>query len=71
MSENAALAKSIHTKEHIISENENEVIGYVKSVLKNKPVKDLSTTGIVLFLLVWIGAIAVPLLLMTRIWITM
>ncbi len=68
VSKDTAIAKSIHTKEHIVSENENEVIGYVKSVLKNKPVKDLSTTGIVLFLLVWIAAIAVPLLLMKRIW---
>ncbi len=68
VTENSAVAKSIHTEEHIVSENENEVIGYVKSVLKNKPVKDLSVTGIVLFLFVWIAAIAVPLLLMTRIW---
>lgn len=67
VSENTALAKSIQTKEHIVSENENEVIGYVKSVLKNKPVKDLSATGIVLFLLLWIASISVPLLLMTRI----
>ncbi len=68
VAENSTLTKSISSTEHIVSENENDVINYIKSVLRNQPVKDLSITGIVLFLALWIAAIAAPLLLMTRIW---
>jgi len=67
ITENSKLAKNIYTDKLIVSPNEPEIIGYIKSVLKNNPIKDLSALGIVLFLLVWIAAVVVPLLVMTRI----
>jgi stage IV sporulation protein FB len=67
--ENRQLSKYNIPDEHIVSENESEVISYIKSILKIKPIKDLSITGIILFLIIWIAAIAVPLVLMTRIWL--
>jgi len=67
ITENSKLAKNIYTDKLIVSPNEPEIIIYIKSVLKNNPIKDLSALGIVLFLLVWIAAVVVPLLVMTRI----
>lgn len=67
ITENSKFSKNMLTHDYIVSENENEIIGYIKSLLKNKPIKDLSALGVILFLLVWIAAVAVPLLLMTRI----
>lgn len=63
VTENPALGRSIIAGEHIVSDRENDVINYIKTVLRNKPVKDLSISGIVLFLLIWIAAIVAPLLL--------
>ena len=68
LTENPRLSKEGTAGEYVISENESEIINYVKSVLKVKPIKDLSVLGVLLFLLVWIAAFVTPLLLMTRIW---
>jgi Zn-dependent protease len=61
------LGRKIFTTSYIVSDNEKQVISFIRSVVKPKPLRDLSATGIVIFLFTWIAAIAVPLLVMTRI----
>lgn len=60
------LARTVGANDYVISDRENDIINYVKSVLKTQPVKDLTVTGIIIFMLIWIASFGVPLLLMGK-----
>lgn len=68
ISVNPAFRRYLHRDDYAVSDKENDMINYIKSVLQVYPAKDLSVTGIIIFLFVWVLAIVLPLLLMTRIW---
>lgn len=50
------------------TEKEKTIMNVIRQILVTKPVNDLSLTGKLLVVVVWIAAVAAPLLLMDRIW---
>lgn len=66
LSFNPVLARTTAANEYVISERENDIINYIKSVLKTQPVKDLTVTGVIIFMLIWIASFGVPLLVMAN-----
>jgi hypothetical protein len=50
------------------AEKEINMINYIKLVLKVDPERDLSITGIIIIMAIWLSSVIVPLLIMKRIW---
>jgi stage IV sporulation protein FB len=68
MSANPSFGKYIVPGNYEVSEKEGGIVNFIKQVLKIDPIKDLSAGAIILILALWIAGIAVPFLLMDRIW---
>jgi hypothetical protein len=64
---NTLLGRVISPGNYTVSEKENSIINYIKSVLKTRPVKDLGVPGRIIFLLIWIASFAIPILYMSQI----
>jgi stage IV sporulation protein FB len=68
MREHQFYAKLVAEADANPEKKEKQVMNHIRQVLKPEPINDLSASGKLAIMIVWIGAVALPFILMDRIW---